>query len=330
MNTPPPRKTEARRYAALDIMRSACILYIVGFWHLFNYTHALPGSENAVTYRLTVVVLGLFVLISGFLIGRKDIGPTRAEVLGFYKTRLLRIYPPYLFAILLFAILKIATLTALAKSVVLLSVVIAPAPFTLWFIVMLMNFYILAPFLIQARAKMKKFLLLCGALIAVLLGLNQLLHCLDVRIILYFPAFALGIFLAGRPSLIQTLSWPALLTGAAGSLLLSGFDTMPVESSLTSLPLATLMPLLVFILMMRHDARIRETRPVTMIAYASFFMYLFHRPVYKLVTYIYLPASDSGQIAFLLCVCLPLAIVLSWSGQKIYDRLVPYLLPLER
>ena len=51
-------------------MRAVSMLYIVGFWHLLDYTKVAGWHYNPVTYRLTVGALSLFVLISGFLTGR--------------------------------------------------------------------------------------------------------------------------------------------------------------------------------------------------------------------------------------------------------------------
>jgi peptidoglycan/LPS O-acetylase OafA/YrhL len=323
-------ETKKNRYVSLDILRSACIFYIVGFWHLFDYTTALPGYHNAITYRLTVVVLGLFVLLSGFLIGRKDIKLTRAEVLEFYKNRLLRIYPPYLFALLLFLVFRMATLGSVLKSVFILSEVIGPPLFTLWFIVMLMGYYLLTPVLVALRPTPQKFIFFCLALLAALFALAEILHLSDPRMILYFPPFALGIFLAGPQQLTLSRSLPLLLGAAAAALGLSSLDAGPIESSLLSVPLALTLPLLVFVLMMKLDHRIKPVPLVSQIAYASFFMYLFHRPVYKLVTFVYMPESDLGQILFLLGVCLPLVILLSWVGQKVYDTVLSYVFPARK
>lgn len=88
-NSPAPR----RRDQAIDLMRATCILWIVGFWHLLGYAPSIDGYKNDLTYRLTVVVLGLFVFISGHLIGRARI-TNAAEVWRFYRRRMIRIYPP--------------------------------------------------------------------------------------------------------------------------------------------------------------------------------------------------------------------------------------------
>ncbi len=62
------------RKVPIDVMRAVSMLYIVGFWHLLDYTKVVTWHYNLVTYRLTVAALSLFVLISGFLTGRQDGG----------------------------------------------------------------------------------------------------------------------------------------------------------------------------------------------------------------------------------------------------------------
>src|SRR6266481_3366482 len=86
------------RKVPIDVMRALSMLYIVGFWHLLDYTKVVTWHYNPVTYRLTVGALSLFVLISGFLTGRKDGDLARGEIWRFYETRFRRIYLPFLIA----------------------------------------------------------------------------------------------------------------------------------------------------------------------------------------------------------------------------------------
>ncbi len=317
----PPRKFS--HIAVLDLLRAGCILYIIGFWHLFNYTYAFPAYENPVTYRLTVTVLGLFTLLSGYLIGHKNISLTRPELLGFYRQRLLRIYPPYLLALLVFLVLKIATLAPVLKSAVLLSLLWGPPPYTLWYMVMLLSFYILAPVLIALRGNLAHFLGLCAGLMAAMLTLFTFNHSMDPRMVLYFPAFATGIMLAGR-DLSQTSPRTIVILGLAASaaVMLSVFDSSKVESSLLSIPLALLVPSALMLVALRYARNWGNHRLIGLIAYASFFAYLFHRPIYKVMTFVYMPSSHSAQVAYLLGACLPMALIGAWIGQTVYDQLL--------
>ena len=87
------------RFVWADWLRAAYIFNIVGFWHLFNYTDAFPAYYKVVTVRLTVVVLGLFVMLSGYLLGGSRPNLSIAGTWTFYKRRLLRIYPLYVVAL---------------------------------------------------------------------------------------------------------------------------------------------------------------------------------------------------------------------------------------
>jgi hypothetical protein len=65
---------------AIDLLRGGCILYIVAFWHLLGYIDGIDGYKNDLAYRLTIVVLGLFTLISGVLAGRMPLQWGRADL----------------------------------------------------------------------------------------------------------------------------------------------------------------------------------------------------------------------------------------------------------
>src|SRR5215469_1047632 len=79
------------RKVPIDVMRTMSMLYIIGFWHLLDYTNIVRWHHNPVTYRLTVAALSLFVFISGFLTGRNDGVLAHGEIWRFYRTRFWRI-----------------------------------------------------------------------------------------------------------------------------------------------------------------------------------------------------------------------------------------------
>ena len=91
----------AGRNQAIDLLRGGSMLYIVGFWHLLGYVDGIDGYKNAVTYRLTIAVLGLFTLMAGCLAGRREVRGG-ADLLRYYRDRAVRILPPYALALVLF------------------------------------------------------------------------------------------------------------------------------------------------------------------------------------------------------------------------------------
>ena len=184
----------AERNNAIDLLRVLCILYIVGYWHLIPYTHWLPGYANHYTEALKDIALGTFVLSSGLLLARRDLRPRLREVLGFYGRRVVRIYPLYLVALLLFGAAGLASQAVVVNGALLISMFVPPAPPTLWFLTMIVFFYLLAPVLIRAARSRRGFMLTALALLApaLLIGLPGA-NGFDVAASLWrIPLVALG------------------------------------------------------------------------------------------------------------------------------------------
>jgi peptidoglycan/LPS O-acetylase OafA/YrhL len=308
------------RLAFVDLLRAACVLYIVGFWHLLNYTSALPGYANPLTTRGAVIVLGLFVFISGHLLGQQKLSPDWTGLSHFFTRRITRIYPLYLGALGLFwATGMIDKITAL-KAALFVSMFYGPPPLTLWFITMLLVFYCFAPALILAAAQSARFAAFGASLLLILAVAVSLSPAADERIVIYFPAFVLGIHCAApsrkrpRGALISVL---ALLAIA-----LSFMDAHSAEKSLFSIPPASLCPLWIFSLFERNAGRFSRRPVIEALSYASFAMYLVHRPVLSTLKSLHFPESGAGQLIYLVLVCLPTVILCAWLVQKGYDVLL--------
>jgi surface polysaccharide O-acyltransferase-like enzyme len=157
------------RSFAIDFLKGICILYIAGYWHLFNYTKAFPLYQNVVTSRLLMVVLGLFVLISGYLIGTKANSNSKSGLVVFYAKRLLRIYPPYIFFSIIFYVLNVGSGKKLIKTATLISMVFPPAANTLWFVAMIIIFYLITPLLINVCKNKVNYFLFCVFYLVLLL-----------------------------------------------------------------------------------------------------------------------------------------------------------------
>jgi peptidoglycan/LPS O-acetylase OafA/YrhL len=110
-------KTERiERSFAIDLLRVIVIFYVVGFWHLFDYTSAFPLYENELTTRLTYLFLGVFTLISSYLIGLNR-ASQKKSAFHFYKKKPTRIYPLYFLALGSFYLFGIDNTSTLGKSV---------------------------------------------------------------------------------------------------------------------------------------------------------------------------------------------------------------------
>ncbi|MGB7564499.1 MAG: acyltransferase [Prochlorococcaceae cyanobacterium] len=331
-------RTSQSRRQGIDLIRSVSILYIVGFWHLLGYAPAIDGYKNDLTSRLTLVVLGLFLFISGHLIGQSSSLSARGwrSIPEFYKRRLIRIYPPYLLALLLFELCGLLERGQLLPAVFLVSSLVGNHLKTLWFVEVLMVFYLLAPFLLllQRSTGAEASRLKGAALLVMLIGtsvlLSRWLPHWDPRLFFYFPAFATGLISATWPSTtpmggplrkrISTLT--CIIPACIAAVVVSFGHGDLNEQNLAIFPLALFGPWALFLLVNSFEKRLQLPGYLLQLSLSSYFLYLFHRPVYWAFTSLVSPSGAVLQLIYLLVVCLPAAITTAWLGQRLYDRLL--------
>ena len=317
----PTRSQLPMRKVPIDFMRAVSMLYIVGFWHLLDYTKVVGWHYNPVTYRLTVGALSLFVLISGFLTGRRDGGLARGEIWKFYERRFWRIYIPFVVASGLFLAAGISDTLALVKGVTLVAMLLAPPPLTLWFVNMIVLFYLIAPLLIGWRGNEVAYIALCTVIVGAMILYQAETGRIDMRLILYFPCFAAGIFLAGGSLPSSTLSLIGLSLLAALSLV----PTLPrpsgsLETDPWALPWALFGSIAVFVVVMRAFWNLKPHAVLAQFSEASFFLYLLHRPLYLWMQIVWYPSNEKEHIFYLLFVCLPIIGIVAWLCQRAYTR----------
>lgn len=310
------------RNPAIDLLRVLCILYVVGYWHLIPYTDWLPGYANAATEAIKDIALGTFVFSSGLLLARRDVRLRTAELGDFYRRRVLRIYPLYLLALLLFGGIGLATPDVVVRGALLISMFDPPAPPTLWFVTMIMFFYLLAPLLIAAARQPWRFGAVGAALYAGCLAYDAGWQPVDNRLLLFFPAFMLGVyaqrnaqaraFLTQRRRLLALLVVPAFALGLPGS---AGFDTL---TSVLRAPLAALGAALCVSGAEQLNGRLHG-RIVPALSYASFGVYLFHRPVFEAAMAVYFPAQGWAQALYLAAIAVPASFLTAYAVQRLYD-----------
>jgi peptidoglycan/LPS O-acetylase OafA/YrhL len=119
-----------QKSTTIDFLPAASVLYIVGFWHALGYTTAVPGYPNAITHRVTVVILGLFVFLSGFLLANKDVSSFES-IVTFYKRRLFRIWPLYILSLIVFVLSGLTSSKTALLSAVGISMFYGEQPMTL-------------------------------------------------------------------------------------------------------------------------------------------------------------------------------------------------------
>ncbi|AFL75422.1 acyltransferase family protein [Thiocystis violascens] len=319
-----PAASAHSRNQGVDFLRAICILYVVGYWHLIPYTTALPGYANWFTEGLKYAALATFVFCSGYLLGRQAITLDPRGLWSFYRRRLLRIYPLYLLALILFGAFGIASQKQVVDGALLVSMFRPPAMPTLWFVTMIMVFYLIAPLLIRFAHRPAVTVLIGGGLLMALIVQHLWIRHLDLRILLYLPVFVLGILYQRHASLgtlakrhewillgLLILLLPLSVTGNEWSL----------RGTFLLMPLILVSAPALFLLADRIADRLHGPT-IEFLAYASFGLYLFHRLIFKAAIAVFYPATGWEQVLYLLMVALPLSLLIGYGLQRVYDGLV--------
>jgi peptidoglycan/LPS O-acetylase OafA/YrhL len=307
-----------KKLTSVDYLRAFSMLYIVAYWHSLGYAGVAFGQTQEFMWVITAIIMTLFVFISGYLIGghkSRQMGAT-----SFYKRRLLRIYPLYALAVALYYWIGIGDGWTMVKSLLGLSMYMEPPPLTLWFITMLLLFYAVTPLLLRLVENPVRFIGLVGSLIFMTLVMEVTLGTVDLRVALYLPAFACGIYCAnhGISNSMINPRWALLAMPAA--VILSAVN-LPLQTLdfLKTAPLILLAAYLIFFTCYRFDSRFKHNSLIAFLSYSSFSMYLFHRPVFEAMKSLYFPSTTMLQVLYLTTLCVVIIALVSWCLQRLYD-----------
>lgn len=308
------------RNASLDWLRVISIIYVTGFWHLLNYSDAWPQYHAPFFWRVTVLALGLFTLISGYLMGRGTVPSDRKALADFYVRRLTRIYPPYLFALLLYVVLRLTGRITILKGALLLGMLVPPPPPTLWFVGMILLCYIATPWLMRLAASPMRTVSAVAVVVITLWIIHAVTGLIDPRLPLYIPAYAAGVVFARyEPLRVSKTRYAGLIGATAIAAIVSLPAKYPPDMSFWMAPYALLASITVFLLC---NHRLPENRIIARLSYGSFFLYLLHRPIYEVVTKFTGTEHGKTNLGWLLLMAFPFAIVAGYGGQFLYDKVV--------
>ena len=304
-----------QRILFIDVARVIAILWIVGFWHLMEYSgddfktkYYLPAAKH-----ISMVMLGLFMFISGNLLGKKKL-ETGGEIKAFYKSRFLRFYILYtLSAVIMFWIGKINNLSQLVTTLTATSTFILPQPLTLWFMSMLTIFYLLTP-LIKRDVKTS----LGVALLFILLHLI-IPGGIDDSIFWYYLLYAIGLFTAGNEMVKMIIKKRSTL---AVSLILSLIFFLGAMIY-WRIGYLMIVPGIIFVLSLSCLIANKSIRPViSFIAYGSLCAYLFHRQIYYVLTELFDVMGIQHPLSLCILVMLPVCLITSFCIQRFYDKVL--------
>lgn len=314
------KQTTAPRDRSLDVARALAMFYIIVLWHLLGYTGTLSLVPYGGEY-ITSVFLGLFFVISGYLLAAKYRITGSTELKRFVRSRVMRIMPLYALSLGTFAFLSYCTVQTALLAFTGLSTFIPPQPYTLWFVAMLLVFYL--TFMVSGLRY--RYALWCG-MYGLCIAASQFYDGIDPRLFLYFPCFVFGIFLQQHGRTAPTTRGGVLLFCLTVTALILLKTPPPFVQTLLTIIL-TLSGAVTALWICGLLARIKGIVPIAgFIAYSSMVAYLFHRQIMHVMIYIYWPEPSTVRLCYIMLVCAPIIILFGYTGQKIYDRCLNALL----
>lgn len=309
-----------KRDRTLDLARSMAMLYIIGIWHLANYTemYVVPYGEY-----ITYSVLGLFMFISGLLLsGKYPIVNSKSTFL-FFKKRVVRILPLFFLAVSFYCFWGSVSWRTALCTLSGLSTLFPPQMGTLWFVSMILLFYILYP-LLWSRKNINT--ILVGIVIwSAFYCADCVFNSIDIRFFYYFPCFVTGMVIAKMNLHKIITSLKAIVMSCAlfftVSILLFQMELNELLAILGVIIVALSGSVLILVCSYKIAKHI-NLYIVQYIAYASMAAYMFHRQIWSIIRYIYWPEDGVGRFLFLIFICLPLILAAGYFIQYTYDKLI--------
>lgn len=320
-----PLHTSARD-PSVEAARALLMLYVVGYLHLGSYVGDGQSHTGWANLPITQLMLGCFTFISGYLLAAKPLQLRLPQVLAFYRRRFARIYPLFLSALVGFVLLWLTDWRTAVKSALGLSMFWPHPPMTLWYVVMLLVCYALAPLLLAGTSRTA---LATGLALLGLMAAWHRVMPMDLRMATQFAAFASGVLVARTG--LRRITWSPLFIGACAAALALQFLTArtpePV-SAWTAAPAVCLCSLLMLRLLDALPDTWTHHPSIRFLSHASFCAYLFHRVVYAVLERLVSFNDAAMHWLWLLAVALPTVLLLSALIQTVYDQMLLRVAPM--
>ncbi len=329
------------RLLRFDLMRSLAI-FIILLHHLpeycFNFYDLRYFSINLNLSILNELNrhfgLSLFVFLSGHLINLKEFHfSTWRSMRLFLVKRTTRIFPLYYLALIFFCYITHTVnpltiiLHVLGLQLIAASPHHQPLP-TIWFVGMILTYYFLfAISKTEILTKLVRLLIITLFPLAVLAA-GTIYQLTDLRLVLYYGIFWFGVHSAKGSFLerFNLFSASALLLLFLAYLRLIDNGEFATNSFVNASTFATVNGLMLcFVIFVYHlckviEKQIKSSRIAHLIAYSSYGMFLFHRPIWFSIKQIVHLRNVYLSAAVLIFVGIPLIVAFAKFAQSFYDQ----------
>lgn len=339
-----------------SVMRAFAILIIL-FHHLpdysFNYYNlAFIGLNYDLSFLNDLnryFGLSIFVYISGYLQSYSHYDFSRwQDVRRFFIKKVIRIYPLYIFALIIFvSIIAPTDFKGFIVHLLGLQIVLSPAfcdpIITLWYVGLIMFFYVIFVILKKYGDTPQRTLVLVVAIPLIAIALRLVFQIIEKRFFVYYLIFIAGIY---SPKLFNADHLRPRITFIASSVLLTttyylylshvypyiiNEATRPTLFSIVGLEaLVSVSIIMICFAWISHNICLKINylpKLFELISYSSYCMYLLHRPLWWAMLQVFNPANNMLRGLYLSGLGIPILIFLSFLIQNSYDKFSRYLAP---
>lgn len=325
-----------KRLPEFEFMRALSIVLLL-IHHSGFYRLEIPGvSLQGLSPYLEAFLLGCFFFISGYFM-EISLQKSGGNFFGFIRSRLIKIYPPYLIAFALYVFVlgygfktKFDIAVWLAGTQFIFSPSFVKPLLTLWYVGAILLFYVLFLALWKVAPKIKFFIAASIAVFILAFILHRVTQLLDARFFKYYFVFLTGLLLAKPkvPEIALSSQW--MLLKSALALLGMWLFTLALHAEADPVSLFYLTASYLFIvstvtLLFSVISKFSIATPwrwVTGISYGSYFIYLFHRPFWKILENAFAIQGLQNQILFRLIPASLVVLVVCYFLQRVYDFLL--------
>lgn len=316
-----------------DILRALAILMLM-FHHSGAYGLSLFGRPlEGLNPYFEGILLGIFFFISGYFAERSFQKKNEGSI-RFFFSRMLRVYPPYLLALVLYIFVlgisfkKRDLLVYLAGAQFFFAPNYAKPVVTIWYIGAIILFYLIFGILLANMRAAKPLVIGSALVFAAAYALHQWTGYLDERFFKYFIVFLAGILLARPQRFTGWLSGENVLAKFALALSATFIFSLTLELSSTSpfYIFGVVFFILSWVVLLFALASMVKVPFVLklagVISYASFFTYLLHRPLWEWLTNVFSVEPFQSQVFFKMIPASIIVFILAYYLQHGYDGLL--------
>lgn len=348
-------ETRKEHIGMFDGVRALAIIIIL-FHHLpahsFDfYQFSILGKDINLDWLNDLnryFALSLFTFMSGYLLEYRN--PTfgsKKDIWRFLIKRYVRIYPLYMLSLLIyftiFSELIDLNLCTVITHILGVQIIFAKddcSPvLTLWYIGLILSYYFIFILMKLIVRDLKSLLLYILALTGIFVYLKIFWGVGDKRFLLYLPVFMTGIW-SCKKQVLEKLTWPRIIFFLVIFIISSSYYInhiypsiylSAVKPSLFSVISAKAFILVNLIMLsfpfliislIRYVKNNATSKIISIISLASYASYLFHRPLWWLMANVYRPHNKFAILVYMLGFGIPLAIIVGYYMQSIYDTYV--------